>query len=90
MTDGIQLLNRFVEEGSASLVSKSTGQAAMVSGLTTIAGFSSRILGQHQGIASLGLVMSLGVASCMVGAWTVLPALLAVIFRQPVGEKETQ
>jgi uncharacterized protein len=90
VTNGIHLLNRFVEEGSASLVSKSTGKAVMVSGLTTIAGFSSLILGQHQGIESLGLVMSLGVAACMVVALTVLPALLAVVFRQAAGEKETQ
>lgn len=90
VTNGIHLLNRFVEEGSASLVSKSTGKAVIVSGLTTIAGFSSLILGQHQGIESLGLVMSLGVAACMVVALTVLPALLAVVFRQPAGEKETQ
>ncbi len=33
------------------------------------------------------LVVDIGVASCMVGALTLL---LAVMFRQPAGEKETQ
>jgi hypothetical protein len=78
VTNGIHLLNRFVEEGTVSVVSKSTGKAVMVSGLTTIAGFSSLILGKHQGIQSLGLIMSLGVGACMIAALTVLPALLAL------------
>jgi len=90
VTNGIHLLNRFVEEGTPSLVTKSTGKAVIVSGLTTIAGFASLSLGQHQGIQSLGQVMSLGVASCMMGALTVLPALLAALFKPAEGKERTQ
>lgn len=87
VTNGIHLLNRFVEEGTPTLVSKSTGKAVIVSGLTTIAGFASLALGKHQGIQSLGLVMSMGVAACMFAALTVLPSLLALLFKTDLRKK---
>lgn len=76
VTNGIHILNRFVEERSPSILSKSTGKAVFVSGLTTIAGFGSLILARHQGIRSLGIVMTMGVALCMIAALTFLPAIL--------------
>ncbi len=79
VTNGIHILNRFAEEQNPALLAKSTGKAVIVSGLTTIAGFGSLIPAKHQGIASLGLVMSAGVAACMVAALTFLPALLNVL-----------
>ena len=44
-------------------------------------GFGSLILGGHQGIQSLGLVMSIGIATCMVAGLTFLPALLNLLAR---------
>ncbi|MDB6020442.1 MAG: putative exporter of the superfamily [Pedosphaera sp.] len=76
VTNGIHILNRFVEERNASILSKSTGKAVFVSGLTAIAGFGSLILAKHQGIRSLGEVMSMGVALCMIAALAFLPAVL--------------
>jgi hypothetical protein len=76
VTNGIHILNRFVEERNPSILSKSTGKAVFVSGLTTIAGFGSLILARHQGIRSLGIVMTMGVALCMIAALTFLPAVL--------------
>jgi predicted RND superfamily exporter protein len=76
VTNGIHVLNRFMEERDASVFSRSTGKAVLVSGLTTVAGFASLIPAKHQGIASLGYVMSVGVATCMVVGLVVLPAVL--------------
>lgn len=76
VTNGVHILNRFTEEKTPSILAKSTGKAVLVSGLTTIAGFGSLIPAEHQGIASLGIVMSVGVATCMIAALTFLPALL--------------
>lgn len=76
VTNGIHILNRYAEELHPSILARSTGKAVLVSGLTTIAGFGSLILGQHRGIRSLGLVMSVGVATCMIVGLTLLPALL--------------
>jgi len=76
VTNGIHILNRFAEEQTANILSKSTGKAVLVSGLTAIAGFGSLILAKHQGIKSLGTIMSIGIAACMVAGLTFLPALL--------------
>jgi predicted RND superfamily exporter protein len=81
VTNGIHILNRFAEERTPAILAKSTGKAVLVSGLTTIAGFGSLILAKHQGIASLGFVMSVGVTTCMIAALTFLPALLILLTR---------
>lgn len=78
VTNGIHILNRFAEEQTPNILARSTGKAVLVSGLTTIAGFGSLMLGKHQGIVSLGMVMSIGLATCMIAGLTFLPALLNV------------
>jgi uncharacterized protein len=81
VTNGIHILNRFAEERTPAILGKSTGKAVFVSGLTTIAGFGSLILAKHQGIASLGFVMAVGVTTCMLAALTFLPAVLNLLMR---------
>jgi len=81
VTNGIHILNRFTEEQHPSILGKSTGKAVLVSALTTSTGFGSLILAQHQGIASLGIVMAIGSALCMAASVTVLPALLILLKR---------
>ena len=78
VTNGIHILNRFAEERNPSLLAKSTGKAVLVSGLTTIAGFGSLIIGEHQGIQSLGWIMAVGTATCMTAGLTFLPAVLTL------------
>lgn len=84
VTFGVHVLTRFAEERDPAILARSTGKAVLVSGLTTVAGFGSLMLAKHQGIVSLGLVMSLGVTGCIVGALTVLPALLVLLERRRV------
>lgn len=81
VTNGIHILNRYAEEGTPGILSRSTGKAVLVSGLTAIAGFGSLILAKHRGIHSLGFIMSLGIATCMIAGLTFLPALLNLIGR---------
>jgi uncharacterized protein len=81
VTNGIQILNRVAEEGNAGILSKSTGKAVLVSGLTAIVGFGSLVLGKHKGIQSLGLVMAIGIAACLIAGLTFLPALLNMLER---------
>ncbi|HXT12824.1 MAG TPA: MMPL family transporter [Candidatus Angelobacter sp.] len=81
VTNGIHILNRFAEEQTPSILSRSTGKAVFVSGLTAIAGFGSLILAKDRGIHSLGVVMAAGMASCMIAALTFLPTLLNVIMK---------
>jgi predicted RND superfamily exporter protein len=81
VTNGIHILNRYAEERTPGILARSTGKAVLVSGLTAIAGFGSLILAQHRGIHSLGYIMSVGIAMCMIAALTFLPALLNLLGR---------
>ena len=88
VTNGIHILNRYAEERTPGILARSTGKAVLVSGLTAIAGFGSLILAKHRGIHSLGYIMAVGIAMCMVAALTFLPALLNLISRwQPLVKK---
>ena len=82
VTNGVQILNRFSEEQTPTILTKSTGKAIIVSGLTTIVGFGSLMFGKHQGIISLGYVMSIGVAACMIIALALLPSILTILVQK--------
>src|SRR6185369_5462287 len=88
VTNGIHILNRYAEEQTPSILARSTGKAVLVSGLTAIAGFGSLILAQHRGIRSLGYVMSMGLATCMIAGLTLLPALLSLLTRNRAPTKQ--
>jgi hopanoid biosynthesis associated RND transporter like protein HpnN len=87
VTNGIHILNRYAEEQTPNILARSTGKAVLVSGLTAIAGFGSLILAKHQGIKSLGYIMSMGLATCMIAGLTFLPALLNLLARQSESKK---
>jgi hypothetical protein len=81
VTNGIHILNRVAEECNPGILAKSTGKAVLVSGLTALTGFGSLMLAKHQGIQSLGFVMAIGIAACMIAALTFLPATLNILAR---------
>ncbi len=83
VTYGVHILTRFAEEQNPAILAKSTGKAVLVSGLTTVAGFGSLALAKHQGIVSLGFVMSVGVSAAMLAGLVCLPALLVLFRRDP-------
>ena len=88
VTNGIHILNRVAEEQTPGILAKSTGKAVLVSGLTTIAGFGSLALAKHRGIESLGYVMAIGVATCMIAGLTLLPAFLNLLLRRGQPKKQ--
>lgn len=53
-----------------------TERAVVVSGITTLAGFGSLVLGQHPALFSIGLTVLLGVGAALPTAYWVVPALL--------------
>jgi hopanoid biosynthesis associated RND transporter like protein HpnN len=81
VTNGIHILNRVAEEQNPGILAKSTGKAVLVSGLTALTGFGSLTLAKHQGIQSLGFVMAIGIAACMIAGLTFLPAALNILAR---------
>jgi len=78
VVNGIHIIHRYREEEdkNISVLSKSTGQAVILSSLTTMVGFGSMMVADHQGIFSLGLVLTIGVGSCLVASITIVPAFL--------------
>jgi predicted RND superfamily exporter protein len=63
-------------------LSHATGRGIMVAALTTILGFGTLMISQHRGMASLGLILAVGVTCCMATALVFLPALLYVMGRR--------
>ena len=62
-----------------------TGMAIFLSAATTMVGVGSLALGQHRGAASLGILLILGVGSCLVSATLFLPALLQLLKKKSSG-----
>ncbi|MCK5800732.1 MAG: MMPL family transporter [Deltaproteobacteria bacterium] len=85
VASGVHILHRYRQEGEHHVapVVHHTGLAVFLSALTTMAGFGSLALARHQGMSSLGVVLLLGVTSCLLTATVVLPALLAALDREP-------
>ena len=55
------------------------GRAVILAALTTLAGIGAICLGDHQGAASLGKVLILGIFSCLVAAIVVLPVIASLV-----------
>ncbi len=85
---GIHMMHRFVHGSSIEEVIIETGRAVVVTTLTTVAGFGALCAAEYRGLASLGLVASLGVIMCMVTSVVVLPAALVALFPNWRGETE--
>lgn len=64
--------------GVAYRLGSATGRGVFIARLTTVIGFGTLIPARHQGMSSLGLVLTLGVVSCMTASLIFLPALLRV------------
>ncbi len=62
-------------------ISASIINAILLTSTTTIVGFGSMIISSHQGLASLGLVLTVGVASCLFVSLVPLPAFLTLLDR---------
>jgi len=72
---GIQMVQRMYEEPSRPMLQTSTATSVTLSSLTTLLAFGSLVLGRHQGLASLGMIMALGTVSILIATVLVLPAL---------------
>jgi predicted RND superfamily exporter protein len=61
----IHLLHRYNQGKDIEAISRQTGRAVIVAGLTTVAGFGSLAFSSYRGLASMGLVAGLGVTFCL-------------------------
>lgn len=83
---GLNVVVRFMEarDHGGPLLARSTVLAVVLNGLTTIAGFGSLLVAHHQGIWSLGLLLTIGAASGLAAALVVLPVLIRLLGRPAV------
>jgi len=77
---GIYIINRFRrEEGSAAdVIMSSTGVGVLLNTLTIMASFGALMVAHHQGVFSIGAVMSLGMFACQIAFMITLPAVLTL------------
>ncbi len=79
--DGVHVLHDFRRQQGPYRLSNSTATAVVLTSLTTMVGFGMMIFAKHQGLRSLGQVLTIGVLCCMFTSVVVLPALLALATR---------
>ena len=84
VVNGVHVVHRYRESPRAlvDILWSSTGKAVLLTSLTTIAGCGAiGLFSHHPGLSSLGYVLSLGVAACLLSAWLALPPLMQCFFR---------
>ena len=60
-------------------MSPSTIHGVLLTSLTSMIGFGTLMIASHRGLSSLGLVLLLGVGSCLLVALVPLPAVLRLV-----------
>ena len=82
---GIHLVHRARRTGELgiALLGTSTARAVAFSGINTIASFGTLGLATHRGLATLGQMLTLGVAYSLLTTLIVLPALIPQRWRRP-------
>ncbi len=74
---GIHLAHRYKVEQDIGTVYRYTGKGVVLSALTTMIGFGSLgLIGTFGSISSMGIILFIGLAACLIAALVVLPALL--------------
>jgi hopanoid biosynthesis associated RND transporter like protein HpnN len=74
---GVHILHEFRETEGPYRMSPGTAVAVLVDALTTLVGYGSLMIATHQGLQSLGRVLTLGVTCCLFTSLVMLPAALA-------------
>jgi uncharacterized protein len=82
--EGIYFIQRFRSDPpvNGNMLETSTARALFFSTLTTILSFSALSFSPHQGMASMGKLLTIGIGSLMVSTFVVLPAMLTFRIRQ--------
>ena len=75
--DGVHVVHDYLRRKGAYRMSPSTASAVLITSLTTMVGFGSLMIAGHQGLQSLGRVLTIGVTCCLFTSLVMLPAALA-------------
>ena len=79
--DGVHVTHDFRHSRKPYETSPSTINAVTLTSLTSMVGFGSMMVAAHQGLVSLGIVLVVGVGSCLFVSLVTLPAILTLVDR---------
>ncbi|MGC4005317.1 MAG: MMPL family transporter [Pirellulales bacterium] len=87
---GVHIVHNFMERPRGYRMTPATALAVTVDSLTTLIGFGSLLIASHQGLQSLGRVLTIGIALCTFTSLILLPCLLTMIGGKPEDESDEQ
>ena len=79
--DGVHVLHDFRSQSGGYRLSPSTMNAIVLTSLTSMIGFGCMMIAAHRGLYSVGLVLVIGVGSCLFVSLVPLPAILTTLRR---------
>ena len=82
---GVHVVHDYVAQTGPYRISGSTASAVVINTVTNIAGFGTLMLASHQGLQSLGRVLTLGLSACLFTSLLMLPALLTLLSGRRAG-----
>ena len=77
--DGVHIVHDFCSHVGRYRLASSTAAAIVFTSATTMVGFGSLMFATHQGLRSLGQVMTLGVVCCLISSLLALPSFLVIL-----------
>lgn len=83
---GVYVVHDFRAQTGGYRMASSTISAILMTSLTSMVGFGSLLIASHQGLVSLGLVLLMGIACCMVLSLVTLPAVLTIVSGRQIDE----
>lgn len=84
--NSIHIMHRYFKEkeNNWDIILQFTGKAILLTSATTIIGFGSLSFTTHRGMSSLGIIMSIGVVSCLYTSIVFLPSVLQTLCKKRV------
>ncbi len=81
--NGVHVVHDYRRQRGSYRLSRATAVAVVLTSATSVAGFGSiALVAEHQGLRSLGQVLTIGVACCLATSVVFLPALLTLAARR--------
>lgn len=88
--DGVHVVHDFRQQKGRYQTSSSTMNAIILTSLTSMIGFGSMMVASHRGLSSVGVVLVIGVGSCLFVSLVTLPAILTFVSHRAHGEESAE
>ncbi|VAX35983.1 Hopanoid-associated RND transporter, HpnN, partial [hydrothermal vent metagenome] len=86
--DGVHVVHNYRQQNGLYRTSSSTISAIVLTSLTSMIGFGGMMFASHRGLYSVGLVLVIGIGSCLFVSLVALPAILSYISRGQLSAEE--